>query len=258
MAFVKNADDILIGTGRVFIDGTCVGQLSGQIRSKIGNEWYKVEAGFPAQTVKQALIKESGEMAFNLLEVNLDAIRAIMPQFSEYTESAAESAFVEDEVQIYAGKHTKLSNGRLTVLDSVKTVAGTPVVLVEGTDFYIDRLNGTIYRKSTSTDVDEGGAVTVKYKHSTFAGSGFGAGGGAISSDTFLVEFWHKKTDGKYLCQRFWKCQVEGDFEMIFEESAHTTLPVLLTVLADSSKPAGHQLYRTIVYDAAAAPEGGW
>lgn len=258
MAFVRNADDILIGTGRVFINGSCVGQLSGQIRSKVGNEWYKVEAGFPAQTVKQALIKESGELAFNLLELNLNAIRSIMPQFAEYTETAGESAFVEETVPIYAVKHTKLLNGKVTVLDSVKTLDTTPVVLVEGTDFYFDRLNGTIYMISTSTAVESGESVKVKYKHSTYTGSGFGVGGRAITGNTFQVEFWHKKTNGKYLCQRFWKCQVEGDFEMIFEESSHTTLPVLLTVLADSTKPAGHQLYRTIEYDASAAPEGGW
>lgn len=258
MAFVKNADDILIGTGRVFINGSCVGQLSGQIRSKVGNEWYKVEAGFPAQTVKQALIKESGELAFNLLELNLNAIRSIMPQFTEYTETAGVSEFVEETVPIYAVKHTKLLNGKVTVLDSVKTLDTVPVGLVEGTDFYFDRLNGTLFRKSGSTDVDEGESVKVKYKHSTYTGSGFGVGGRSTTGNTFQVEFWHKKTNGKYLCQRFWKCQVEGDFEMIFEESSHTTLPVLLTVLADSTKPAGHQLYRTIEYDASAAPEGGW
>lgn len=259
MAFVKNADDILVGTGRVFINGVCVGQLSGQVRAKVGNEWYKVEAGFPAQVVKQALTKETGEMAFNLLELNLDTIRSIMPQFSAYTETEGVTAdFVSDVVPLYALRHSKLSGSRISTLDSVKTVGDTPATLVEGTDFYIDRLNGTIYRVADSTATKEGDSVTVKYKHATFNGAGFGVGGGTTTSDTFLVEFWHKKTNGKYLCLRLWKCQVEGDFEMLFEESAHTTLPILLTILADSTKPAGHQLYRTIEYDASAAPEGGW
>ncbi len=259
MTFVKNADNILIGTGRVFIDGSCVGQISGQFRAKVGNTWYTVEAGFPSSKVKQALTGESGEVAFNLLEIDLDVIRSIMPQFAEYTEEAGESAdFVSEVVPIYPSKHTKLGNSRITTLDSVKTVADTPATLVEGTDYYFDRLNGTLYMISTSVAVESGDSVTVKYKHATFTGAGFGVGGGTTTSDTFLVEFWHKKTNGKYLCKRFWKCQVAGDFEMLFEEAAHTTLPVLLTVLSDSTKPAGHQLYRTIEYDASAAPEGGW
>jgi len=258
MAFVKNANDILIGTGRMFINGTCVGQLDGDVTVNHSKEFYKVESGFPAQVVKSAKIGEKGELTFALLEANLDTLRSLMPEYVEITETAGTSAYVEETLPIYDNKHTKLGHSVITELESVKTLGTTPATLVEGTDFYFDRLSGTLYRVSTSTAVDAGESVKIKYKHATYAGHGWGAGGGTSTDETYLVEFWHKRTDGKYRCIRMWKCQIEGDFSMEFKEKEHAPVPLTLTMIADSSKPAGQHLFQNIDYEASAAPEGGW
>lgn len=94
------------------------------------------------------------------------------------------------------------------------------------------------------------------YTYNTYAASGFGIGGASTSSDTFLVEFVHKRRDGTYRVIKIWKGVISGDFTMSFQEQAESPVPISVTAIADSSKASGMQLMT--VRDTATAPYGGW
>lgn len=177
MANVKNANDILIGTGKVYVNTLDVGQIDGDMNFTHGKEYFEKKSGFPAQVVKKVLIGESFKCSFNLLEANLETLQALMPEYVKVTETA---------------------------------------------------------------------------------GAGLGIGGGTTTDQTFLLEFWHKRTDGKYRCVRIWKCQIDGDFTMGFKEQADAPIPITVTALVDSTKPVGQQLGVVVDYEASEAPDGGW
>ncbi|MCF4151754.1 hypothetical protein L2W58_08055 [Dethiosulfovibrio sp. F2B] len=257
MANVKNANDILIGTGRLYLDGYDVGQLDGDLQFEHGKEYFEKKSGFPATTVKKVLTGETYTSKFALLEANLDTIRRLMPEYSEVTEAAGTGTATDEVVSIFEGSHSALAHGRISAITSVVTVDDS-TSLVEGTDYYIDRLAGTIYRVGSSTAVTDGEDVKVTYDYETFEGSGIGFGGSGSSDKTFRVEFWHKRTDGRYRCIKLWKCQVDGNFSVTFKESEDSPIDVSLTALADSTKPAGQQLGVQMDLDATAAPDGGW
>lgn len=257
MANVLNANDILIGTGKLYIDGQDVGQIDGEINFTHAKTFYEKKSGFPATTVVSVLTEEALNSEFNLLEANLARLRSMMSEYSSITTSAAESDAITETVQVWADAHTKLAHGNITTLTSVKdTTTPVAVDLVEGTDYYIDRLTGNVYRKSTSTAIDDGDEIVVTYKYTDFAASGFGMGGASSTSDDFLVEFVHKRRDSKYRIVRLWKCQISGDFTMSFQEQAESPVAITITALADSTKAAGQQ-FGTVV-DATSAPYGGW
>lgn len=257
MANVLNASDILIGTGKLYLDGHDVGQIDGEISFTHGKTFYEKKSGFPATTVVSVLTEENLSAEFNLLEANLARIRSMMSEYSSITTSAVESDSIVETIAVSADRHTKLSHGNITTLTSVTdTTLPSPVDLVEGTDYYIDRLTGNVYRKSTSTAIDDGDEIVVTYKYTDFASSGFGMGGASSTSDDFLVEFVHKRRDEKYRIVRLWKCQVSGDFTMSFQEQAESPVAVTISAIADSTKTAGRQFGE--VLDATTAPYGGW
>lgn len=257
MANVINSNDILIGTGKLYLDGQDVGQIDGEISFTHGKTFYEKKSGFPATTVVSVLTEENLSAEFNLLEANLARIRSMMSEYGSITTSAAESDSIVETITVYADRHTKLSHGNITTLTSVTdTATPAPNALVEGTDYYIDRLTGNVYRKSTSTAIDDGDEIVITYKYTDFASSGFGMGGASSTSDDFLVEFVHKRRDGKYRIVRLWKCQVSGDFTMSFQEQAESPVAVTISAIADSTKAAGRQFGE--VLDATSAPYGGW
>lgn len=257
MANVLNANDILIGTGKLYIDGQDVGQIDGEINFTHAKTFYEKKSGFPATTVVSVLTEENLSAEFNLLEANLARIRSMMSEYGSITTSAAESDAIVETVQVWADKHTKLANGNITTLTSVTdTATPAPNALVEGTDYYIDRLTGNVYRKSGTAAIDDGDEIVITYKYTDFAAAGFGMGGASSTSDDFLVEFVHKRRDGKYRIVRLWKCQVSGDFTMSFQEQAESPVAVTISAIADSTKAAGRQFGE--VLDATSAPYGGW
>jgi hypothetical protein len=160
-----------------------------------------------------------------------------------------------------AGYTVALGTGVITLAASADAgdvtadyVTEGDVTLVLNTDFYADMLAGTFYRASTS--IYEPTSVDATYTYKNAASSGFGIGGASSSSSDFVVEFVHKRRDGKYRVIKLWKCQISGDFTMSFQEQAESPVAITITALADSTKAAGQQ-FGTVV-DATSAPYGGW
>lgn len=208
MANVKNADDILIGTGKMYIDGSDVGQLDGDITFTHGKTYYEKKSGFPAVTVKKVMTEEKFTSAFNLLEANLDTLNLLMPEYDLINTEAGSGSSKTSTVSVYSGRSSFIGERNITSITSVKTTAQTPVTLTEGTDYNVDKLEGLITRVSGSTKTADGDTVTVVYVSSVGAKHGFGIGGAQTSNQTFLVEFWHKRSDGKYRHIKIHKCQV--------------------------------------------------
>lgn len=256
MANVINASDIIIGTGKMYVNGTDVGQLDGEVNFTHGKTFYEKKSGFPASTVVSVLTEENLNSDFSLLEANLTRLRTMMSEYSQLTETAAESSSIEETVKVYSTKSTRLGHGNITTLTSVKDTDTVPATLVLGTDFYIDPISGNISRAADSTTIADGDEVVVTYKYTSYAGEGFGIGGASSTSDNFLVEFIHKRRDGKYRVVRLWKCQISGDFSMKFQEQAESPIEMSITAVADSSKAAGRQFGEVLDYTT--APYGGW
>ena len=75
MANVKYLNDILIGSGRMFLDGNDVGQLQGDVTFTDSTENYELKAGFPQTTIITVPTSETLKLSCNLLETNLDVIK---------------------------------------------------------------------------------------------------------------------------------------------------------------------------------------
>jgi len=134
----------------------------------------------------------------------------------------------------------------------------TTVALAEGTDYYLDRLDGTVWLKAGSTKLSEGDGLSVGYTHATYHGRGFAWGGGSDVDSPVRIDFWHKRRDGKYINLAFFRCQADGDFDLDFPEDKEVTVPISVTALVDPTRGAGRQVGKMMVYEAAAAPDGGW
>lgn len=257
MANVRYLNDILIGSGRMFLDGNDVGQLQGDVTFTDSKENYELKAGFPQTTIITVPTSETLKLSCNLLETNLDVIKTLMPEFLAVSETAGTASVTDESVTVTSAAHTMLAHGRLTGAVTVTKSDGS-TVLTEGTDYYLDRLNGSIYRAAASTKIADGDAVLVDYTYETYEAAGFGVGGGASSDKTFLVEFYHKRRDGKYRRVRIWKGKVTGDFAMAFKETTESPLAVKVTAQADSTKAAGSQYMTVMDVPATAVPGGGW
>lgn len=325
MANVINAADIIIGTGRLYIDGADVGQVDGEVNFVHSKTNYEKKSGFPATTVVSVLTEESASSEFNLLEANLGRIRSIMSEYAVIDETPGVSDSIEElSLAAYTHRHTKLQYDDLVTLTLTST-AGTETVvsgevvsgsgtsftlayepksitaiyklgslLTEGgaadytinmgtgvitlaasanaeeitadyvtedevtltlnADYYADMLAGRFYISPSAVYTPS--YVDATYTYNTYAASGFGIGGASTSSQTFLLEFVHKRRDGKYRVIKVWKGVVAGDFSVSFQEQAESPVPISVTAIADSSKPAGKQLMTFV--DTNNPPYGGW
>lgn len=82
MANVKNPANILLGTGILYLDGQDVGQLSGDVVLTYSTEFKKIQAGFPKTTVKSRLIAEEAQITAGFLEVDIQQLAILLPQFT--------------------------------------------------------------------------------------------------------------------------------------------------------------------------------
>jgi len=98
LANVRNVNDILLGTGVLYINGVSVGQLKNDVVATFGKEFYEIEAGFPKSTIKEFRISESAQLTAGMLEVNLDNLNNIMDEFTKVNTSAGETEVTYEHV----------------------------------------------------------------------------------------------------------------------------------------------------------------
>jgi hypothetical protein len=154
------------------------------------------------------------------------------------TEDATIAALGVDEV----ANTLTITAGLAAGFAAGASVINTAVALADGTDYFLDRLDGSVWRHSGSAKVAENDHVVVSYKYTTFTGRGITAGG--ISPSTYYtVRFEHTRRDGKVRVVELYRCQVTGDFEMAFNDAESAPLAVTVTAFSDSSRTAGDQLF---------------
>ena len=321
MANVKNPNNILLGTGILYLDGQDVGQLSGDVVLSYGTEYKKIEAGFPKTTIKSKLIAESAQITAGFLEVDMQQLATLLPLFTLETVSGGDVAITNEWVgEVYEGRWKGCVNRKWTedavsvklaskltaqALAGATTIyvndaslfspadpillvksgtteaatiaalgvdtgensltltagitnafaagdfaANTAVTLVEGTDYYLDRINGCVSVVPSATKINEGDTVSISYTYTAVTATKLSAGG-AISTTVFGLEVQHTRDDGKILKVKFSKAQITGNFELPFHEDSETILNVTIESVADSTKAAGKQLVEISLENAA-------
>ena len=101
-------------------------------------------------------------------------------------------------------------------------------------------------------------AITLSGEGSSTGGKGFAVG--TFQSDkTFVIELWHKKRSGKYLCNRFYKGKISGNFtSFLINQDNESPIAIDIVAMADDTKDTNQNIYEQIEYEAAQAPGGGW
>ena len=253
MANVLNAADIIVGTGRLYVDGTNMGQLDGEVTLEHAKEYFEKKSGFPASTVLKVLTEETLTLNVSLLEANLTALRTLIDEYGAYTATAGTATVSDESVTVTAGTWTALDHSNISSVTVTDSEAGA---LVEGTDYVLDLIDGRITRVSTSSSIADGDTVLVDYTYATAADSGFGMGGSSTSNTTHLVEFVHKRRDDKYRVIKLWTAKIDGDVSLGFQEDAESPVELEISAIADSTKDAGQQF--GLVYDTTTAPHGAF
>jgi len=160
--------------------------------------------------------------------------------------SATENATIDAEGVDEVANTLTITAGLAAGFAAGASVINTAVSLADGTDYFLDRIDGAVWRHSGSAKVAENDQVVASYKYTTFTGRGITAGG--ISPSTYYtVRFEHTRRDGKVRVVELYRCQLAGDFEMAFNEAESAPLAISITAYADSARAVGDQLFS--VYD---------
>jgi hypothetical protein len=93
---VLNPNEILIGTGPLYINGQSVGQLTGDVTYSYTPEEKEIKAGYPQQVVKSAVVGESATLKAAFLEINMDRIADLLPLFTKEIVSAGITAVTNE------------------------------------------------------------------------------------------------------------------------------------------------------------------
>lgn len=156
--------------------------------------------------------------------------------------SATENATIAADGVNAAANTLTITAGLSAGFAAGASVINTAVSLAEGTDYFLDRMDGSVWRHSGSAKVAENDQVVASYKYTTYTGRGIKAGG--ISPSTYYnVRFEHTRRDGKVRVVELYRCQVAGDFEMAFNEAESAPLAITITAYADTSRAVGDQLF---------------
>lgn len=99
MAFnVKDAQDIFVGTGTLYIGGVDVGILQGDVNFKYEPTYKEIKAGSPARIVKKPLVEEASDISATGLEMNPDTIALLIPQFTKESVVASTPSVTDEYV----------------------------------------------------------------------------------------------------------------------------------------------------------------
>lgn len=239
-ANVLDKRDILMGNGKLYIGGVDVGQLKGDVSFTPTAEYKEFEAGVPKQVVKSTKTKEGGTLKAGIAELNPENVAKIVGSNNiVYTtgEVAAEPVVLgAAPVQLKKGRH---------ITELVVKKGTTPAVL--DTDYVIiDVKTGRIARKEGSTVINAGDTVTVSYKYRKSAK--ITAGGGAGLAE-MPCQYVYDSPDGdQRITLNIYLGQMKGGQPITFKEDDYVVNDFELIATADTSRPAGDQLY-SFTYD---------
>ncbi|MCK9327414.1 MAG: hypothetical protein M0P69_18115 [Bacteroidales bacterium] len=121
-------------------------------------------------------------------------------------------------------------------------VHNNTVSMVEGTDYFVNRIDGQLTRIADSAKVADNDPVSVSYEYSVITGKKV-TFGGKTTVPSYPIEFISdEKSDGKQIKIRFYKAQFNGSFSLPFNPTDAAQVPVSIVALADSTRSTGDQL----------------
>ena len=129
---VRNADDILIGGGKVYIDEKELGWLSGEIKVEEQANSHAVKESEGGTVLTINLDKEV-HFTFSLLEANLETLKALNPSSGEGT-GLSVGTFQSDDTYDVKFVHTKRSGATRTLHIFKGKVSGTFTPLIINQD----------------------------------------------------------------------------------------------------------------------------
>lgn len=237
-ANVLNKDDILMGTGILFINDINVGQLKGDVVFTPTAEFKDFEAGIPKQTVKSQKTKEGATLKAGVAELNPENMALALGTDSvTYTEGEVLSASPESVV--FGSGTVTLKKNRHVNNVVVKVGAATAVL---GTDYEIvNAAAGKLKRIETSTLITSGVSANVTYKYRKSAKI---TSGGGSTLPEFPCRYVYASPDGdQEITLNIYLGQLKGGQAITFKEDDYTVNDFELTATSDTSRPAGDQLY---------------
>jgi hypothetical protein len=325
----RDANDVLVGGGRVFANGLEIGWLDGTIQLAENNTSQAIIESEGA-TVKVIFSDKETHFTFNLLEANVDTLILLNPSYIQlmygesnvaipgeiikdiglvtqlkhypivegvtpvvYAASTTASSLLAGATEVYlnsvknftAGDEIQFVKDALTETKEISAIdatnkkvtlttavlnpfpSGTGVInkdktLTALTDYNLFPRMGVITRAEGSSNLDAGDSVAIAYTYHQYSGKGYGYGSFS-STETYPLEFWHKKGDGNYRALRMFKAQLSGNFTPFNVQRGNASpIAVDCTLLADEtiigSDATRRNIYEQLDYPKEAAPGGGW
>lgn len=234
---VVDRRDILLGTGKLYINNISVGQLKGEVTFTPTADYKEFKAGVPQQTVKLLKFSEGAELKASWAEMNCAnfarALNVAVSSIVSVTGTVASESVVltgTDTVQLAKGRH---------ITSLTMTQGGTACVL--DTDYEIvSAAAGQIRRKSGSSVIDSGDTVIAAYTYRTTDTVSFG--GGAQPADA-PMSFVYDSPDGDVrITIAFPLAKIKTGNAIAFKEEDFTTSDFTVVAVSDSTKTAGAQL----------------
>jgi len=229
--------DILLGSGKLYINNISVGQLKGDVAFTPTADYKEFKAGVPQQTVKLLKFSEGAELKASFAEMNAaNFARATNVEQSAIVtvtdDVTAESVVLSgtDTVQLAKGRH-------ITSLVIVK--GATPCVL--NTDYeLVSAATGQIRRVPGSLVIASGDTVSCAYTYRESDAVSFG--GGAQPADA-PAKFVYDSPDGDVrITIEFPLAKIKTGNAITFKEEDFSTSDFTVVAVSDSSKAAGAQL----------------
>jgi hypothetical protein len=104
---LSNPNSVFVGTGRLYVNGTDVGLLQGEVVFEYEPEFNEIKGGSPEQIIKKALVSETATLRANMLELDPDKIALFMQMFTKETESSGDEVVTDEYLgEIYSGQYT--------------------------------------------------------------------------------------------------------------------------------------------------------
>lgn len=232
---VLDKRDILMGTGKLYINNVDVGQLKGDVVLTPTSEFKEFLAGVPQQTIKMVKFKEGATLKATFAELNYaNAARALGT-----TNITTTSTAVTAESHVMSGTTAITLTKNRYVTDVVVKVG--EVTAVKDTDYEIvDAATGRIARKTGSTVITDGATATIDYKYVSKAEVKFGGSAGILEAP---CKFVYDSPDGdQRITVEFYLAQLKGGSPVTWKEEDYTLNDFEMVATSDSSRTAGDQL----------------
>lgn len=233
-----------LGLGNLFINSEFVGELKGSVVFNVTREMAFGQSGNMIAPVKAAVTNEEVTLEAQICDLKLANLRrALGRNAANDTTTATIQLRKVEQVTLVGTTPSTLGE---TPVSPIKVYSLDRATLYVVTTDYTIATN-TLIRVGPGTIAD-GATVIIEYDYiETTQESVFG-GGELTTPDTFELDFVHEDDDsGKSTQITMFRAVAIPELELSFNDRAsgdYTTYKIMFRGLADTTKPAGKNIYR--------------